>query len=83
MIGEGENMQLEEIQKKCLDSEGYLMFAAYLTAEKDKEQRPIIQFQYRRYHFSLEDSKAAILALKKFVDGELQILKDSDTPEAG
>lgn len=70
----GENMNLEEIKSKCLDSAGYLVFAAYLTSRKDSGGRALIDYQYRRYHFTLEDSKQALVALREFVDAEIERL---------
>lgn len=72
-----EGMQLDQITKTCLDSEGYLVFAAYLTADKDEHERPIIVHQYRRYHFSLEDAKSSLIHLRQFIDKELQELMDA------
>lgn len=74
---QGDN-DVMSVANKCMDSEGYLMFAACLTPEKDAQKRPIIQFQYRRRHFSLEDAKTCILQLKNFVDAELKSLIESD-----
>lgn len=73
-------MQLERIKSKCLDSGGYLMFAAYLTEQKDHENRPIIEFQYRRYHYSLEDAKNSLVKLRQFIDDEIKKLVE-DTAE--
>lgn len=64
----------KEVAAKLLDSPGYLLFSAHLRPDRDKEGHNLIQFNYRRYHFSLEDSKEAILQLKKFVDEEIRQL---------
>ena len=68
------DMNIEEIKSKCLDSEGYLMFAAYLTSRKDKEGRAMIDFQYRRFHFSLEDARSSLASLRAFIDEEIKTL---------
>ena len=67
---------VNDIANRCMDSAGYLLFAAYLTPKRDNEGRPIIEFQYRRYHFPFEDAKTGIETLKGFVDREIQDLID-------
>mgnify|MGYP001594670861 CR=1 FL=1 len=54
---------LDSLIKKLLDVEGYVIFVGSLSNEKDKEGNRMINFDYRRYHFSYEDVKTTI---KKF-----------------
>ena len=67
----------EEIKDACKKSGSYLIFAAHLTPKKGKDGSSIIDFLYRRDHFSLEDSGQAVIALKEFVDAEVRKLLDS------
>lgn len=72
-----QELSLAELTSKCMDSQGYLFFVAYLKESGEK-----VEFQYRRHHFSLEDSKKALLALKGFVQEELEKLSlESGGPE--
>lgn len=66
-----------EVSAACLESPGYLLFAAHLTDQADREGRSQINFRYIRHHFAIEDAKNAILQLKKFVDDEWQRLAES------
>jgi len=49
---------LDAIRQACLDSEGYVVFVATL-GEKDPQGNTVLNFRYRRYHFTLEDTKQA------------------------
>ena len=70
---------IKHIISKCLDSPGYVLFAAVLSPLRDKDGRAIINHEYRRYHFPLEDSKAAVDVLKGFVDKEIaDLIKSYD-----
>ena len=59
-----EGVSLEDIAKACLDSGGYVIFAACLTNKVDKDKNRLIDFHYRRYHFGFEDVKEAVRAFK-------------------
>ena len=65
-------INLETIRNACMDSEGYVIFAAVMTKDKDDENNPTITFHYRRYHFALEDTQQAIRHFKKQLDGEVE-----------
>ena len=67
-------LDLKQIVSKCLDSEGYIIFAARLTPEKDAAGDQIIEEQYRRYHFSLEDAKKSTKIFKEYVKKEIDEL---------
>ena len=68
------NLPLEEIIKKCMDSEGYVIFVARLTNELIKETgQRVIEYDYRRYQFAFEDVKNALIAFKE------HFLKDINT----
>ena len=71
-------VELKSIVNHCMDSPGYLLFGAYLSPKRNEQGEAIIDFQYRRYHFALEDAKQAILQLKKFVDEEIERLIQTD-----
>ena len=72
-----QDRSLADLTAQCMDSQGYLFFVAYLKDSGEK-----VEFQYRRHHFSLEDSKKALLALKGFVQEELEKLSlESGGPE--
>ena len=55
-----EDMDTREIESKCLDSEGFILFVGYITAKKDDKGANIIDWQYRRHHFSFADAKEAV-----------------------
>ena len=76
-------LDLKQIASKCLDSEGYVIFAAFLTPEKDAAGNQIIDHQYRRYHFSLEDAKQSTRVFKEFVKKEIDELIDRAREEEG
>ena len=67
---EDAGLELEEIKKKCLDSEGYIIFCGILTPEKDKNGNKKISFIYRRFHFSFEDSAKAAKHLRLHVEND-------------
>ena len=69
-------LDLKQIMSKCLDSPGYLLFAAIRTPKKDGNGAEIIDYQYRRYHLNLEDSKQAGRELQEFVKKEIKDLID-------
>lgn len=73
-----EESGVKTIAADCLDSPGYLLFSAHLTSERDENGYNKIQFQYRRYHFTIEDAKRAIEELKMFVDEEIKELYAED-----
>lgn len=54
----------EEVNKACLDAPGYMLFAGFITNEKDAKGDPIIQWRYRRFHFSFDDIEEATNQLK-------------------
>jgi hypothetical protein len=72
---------LDEIKSKCEESQGYLVFSAHLTDDPKDSSAQMIEFQYRRNRFSLEDAKTALTKLKEFVDEELQSLIEADNIE--
>lgn len=59
-----------EIAKVCMDSEGYIIFAAVIGKQKDKRGVPMIDMHYRRYHLGFED---ASMAIKQF---RAELMKD-------
>lgn len=67
-------LDLKQITTQCMDSPGYLLFAAFLTPKRDGEGQNIIDFQYRRYHLGLADAKTAARELKKFITKEIDDL---------
>lgn len=61
---------LEEIVKQCMDSGGYVIFSAHLSNEVDAQKNRSIVFNYRRYHFGFEDTKAAILQFRVMMEDD-------------
>lgn len=77
MQGESKNpdndqeFSLEEILKECMDSEGYVIMTGVISKRTDSKGHPMLDFKYRRYHFSHEDVKIAIDKFKTFhIDDE-------------
>jgi len=62
---------LDVIQKACLDSPGYVVFAAILSQETDAQGNPQVTFRYQRNRFSLEDTQQAIRQFQKHLDDEV------------
>jgi hypothetical protein len=56
---------LYEISKACMDSPGYVIFAAVITDKADEKGARIIDFHYRRYQFGFEDVKTTIDKFKE------------------
>jgi hypothetical protein len=69
--------ELKEIIDECLDSQGYVLFAAHIARTRDENGHNILQFRYKRYHFSLEDAKQAVTSFENFVKQELVELVES------
>lgn len=78
--GDPDPLSPHAIAEKCLDSPGYILFAAILTPKKDSENRNIIEYTYRRYQFALEDGKQAVLMLNHHVKAELEDLIQNQRP---
>ena len=73
--GNGSNSQedrstpLEELTKKCMDAEGYVIFAGRLSNRVDEQGNRVLEFDYRRYHLSFEDVKTSVIKFKEaFLD---------------
>lgn len=70
---------LKALLDQCLDSPGYVVFAAILTPQRDQDGYAVIDHHYRRYHFALEDSKSAITQFERFVHEEIdRLMKGGD-----
>lgn len=67
----GEAITLESALMECRLAKGYLVFAAFISDEKDKDENPIIKFRYLRNHFPIDDSKNASEAFKNFIKGDI------------
>jgi hypothetical protein len=61
-----------EIADACKDSPGYVIFAAILGRNRDKAGIPIVNYHYRRYFFSYDDTYAAIKEFKKQLVEDVQ-----------
>ena len=57
---EDQEVSLEQINKECLDSPGYVVFVGVLSRNRDEKGFNLINFRYRRYNFSFEDTKKSI-----------------------
>ena len=72
----------EAVAKRCMDSPGYVIFAAVLTNKKDARGFPTIDHLYRRYHFSFEDAQAGQVALGQFLKGDVsEFMRTLPPPE--
>lgn len=69
-IPEGnKNFPLEDLIKKCMDAEGYVVFVGSLLNKVDEKGDRMLDFDYRRYHLSYEDTKTALVKFKQaFLD---------------
>ena len=55
-----EEFNIEAVAKECLDAPGYAIFVAKLGKEKDEQGRMRVDFKYKRYQMSYEDTKKGI-----------------------
>jgi hypothetical protein len=73
---ESNDISLESITKQCKDAPGYVVFLATIERGKETNAKPVLHFNYRRYQFSFEDTRAAIQAFKDFFREELRKMED-------
>lgn len=75
----GEKTELEKTLQECMDAEGYLILVGIRkttpSANPDKEREEHIDWNYRRFHFGLEDALQAVSKLNKFVEDEIVKMK--------
>ena len=64
----------KEIAHECMDSPGYVLFCAKLLPQRNNQGQMTIDYQYRRYHFPLEDARGSVDVLRGFVEKELEDL---------
>lgn len=62
---EGEGVSIELLIKGCMDSSGYVIFAAKIAGKPDEKGNLVIDYNYRRYHFSYEDTREAVKRFKE------------------
>ena len=67
-------VDLKNMIEKCLEAPAYLIFTARITSNRNEKGENIVEFDYRRFHFAIEDARQAIASLKNFVDEEIQKL---------
>lgn len=53
-------LMVEEVIEKLLASKGFVLFAGIITDERDAQGNNLIEFHYKREHFSYEDTKRAL-----------------------
>lgn len=70
----GEEVTLDNILNECKDAPGYVLFVGILGRERDARGFNFINFKYRRYNFSFEDTKNAIAEFKRQYDQDAQSL---------
>ena len=70
-----DDLSLKGIIEQCMDAPGYVLFTAIIEPNKDPEKPNVIQYKFRRFHFSFEDTKHAIAAFKDFYRDELKKLE--------
>lgn len=73
-----EDISLKSIFNQCMDSGGYVLLAGHLTGEKNESGESVISWEYRRYHFPLEDARQGIEKLRGFVDDEYKKMFSGD-----
>ena len=56
---------LKNILEECMDSPGYVIFTAALSKQRDEKGVHLINYKYRRYHLSLEDTRRAVEEFKR------------------
>lgn len=66
------SLPLEELVKKLLDVEGYVIFAGSLSNKTDEHGNRILDFDYYRHHLVHED-------MKKTIENSIKIYKDETT----
>lgn len=72
-------INLNDTMNKCLLADGFVVFTAVLTAERDPDGRRIIKYEYQRSRMSIEDTNTAAKKLTKFVEADLKaILKENE-----
>ena len=62
---ENPDLPLEDLIKKCMDAEGYVIFVGSLSNKTDEKGNRMLDFVYRRYHLSFEDTKTAAQKFKE------------------
>jgi hypothetical protein len=65
--------ELEEIIQKCLDSPGYVVFVGALSDKRDEKGNNLIDFKYKRYQFSYEDTSRAIKEFQSALKDDIGI----------
>ena len=71
---EKEDVGLEDIQKKCLDSLGYVVYVSVLTPRRIEGGANEIRSFYLRSNFSFEDTKNAIKGFEKAFREDIESL---------
>ena len=76
-------IEVNDIAKQCMDSQGYIIFAGVISKERDAKGAPMIEFSYKRYQLGLEDSFMALKQFKKHLTDDMEGLGREEAPNAG
>lgn len=71
---QGNEVTLEQMTKECMDSQGYVIFIGVLSPQRDDKGFNLINFRYRRYHYSFEDTKRAVEEFNKAYRRDLEAI---------
>ena len=72
----------EGIAKRCMDSPGYVLFAAVLTNKKDAKGFPMLDTFYKRYQLSFEATGEWVKILAAEVRKDMDEFMRSVAPPA-
>jgi len=62
---------LDDLVNRCKDAAGYVLGVGIVTNHRDKAGNNVLDFQYRRHHMSLEDTKQVIEMFREQLQREV------------
>lgn len=74
-----QEISLEQIMKECLDSTGYVVFVGRISKQNDPKGNLMLDFFYKRSHFSFEDVKISIGQFEKHLFEDFKNQKEELT----
>lgn len=63
--------QLKKIMEMCKDAPGYCCFFGIMDKKRDEKGRNIINYEYKRFQFSYEDTRRTIDEFIKAFRGDI------------
>jgi hypothetical protein len=72
MENEKSSETLETLLKACMDAQGYVIGVGTISSQRDAKGNNLLDFQYRRYHCSLEDTRQVVRMFQEALDKEIQ-----------